>query len=90
MSGPIARRLAALEAAGSDAINFILILRQIITPGMPPGEAVAAEMLGERFERLLTEREDDFIARLRRHAEANRLPCQRCARVIMYEADLDL
>ena len=90
MSRPITRRLEALEAAGSDAINFILILRQIITPGMPPGEAVAAEMLGERFERLPTETEDDFIARLRHHAEASRRPGQRCAQAIMYEVDLAL
>ena len=90
MSRPIARRLEALEAAGTAKINFILILRRIVTPGIPVGEAVAAEMMGERFERALTETEDDFMARLHHHAEANRGPGQRCAQVIMYESDLDL
>ena len=90
MSRQIARRLEALEAAGSDAINFILILRRIVTSGSPAGEAFKAEMMGEHFERLRTETEDDFIARLRHQAEANRRPGRRCAQVIMYESDLDL
>ena len=90
MTRTIDRRLEALEAVGDRSVNFILILRQIVTPGIPVGEAVAAEMMGERFERLLTETEDDFIARLRDHAEMTRKPGQRAVQVIMEEVDLDL
>jgi hypothetical protein len=90
MTRTIDRRLEALEAIGDSGVNFILILRQIVTPGIPVGEAVAAEMMGERFERTLTETEDDFIARLRDHAEMTRKPGQRAVQVIMEEVDLDL
>ena len=90
MTRTIDRRLEALEAIGDSGVNFILILRQVVTPGTPVGEVIAAEMMGERFERFLSETEDAFIARLREHAEMTRKPGQRAVQVIMEEVDLDL
>ncbi len=90
MNREIDRRLDALEAAGAAANDFILILRRIITPGVPPGEATHGKLLGQHFEREPAESEADFIERLRAYAVAHRRPGQLGAQVLMDENDLDL
>ena len=90
MSREIDRRLEALEAAHSAATDFILILRRIITPGVPPGEATHGKLLGQHFEREPADSEADFIERLRAYAVAHRRPGQLGAQVLMDETDLDL
>lgn len=90
MSATIQKRVEALESAGAAAIDFILILRRIITPGVPPGEATHGKLLGQHFEREPGESEADFIERLRAYAIAHRKPGQFGAQVLMDETDLDL
>lgn len=90
MSATIQRRVEALESAGAAGNDFILILRRIITPGVPPGEATHAQMLGQHFERDPAETEEAFIERLRAYAAARRLPGQHGVQVLMDETDLDL
>ena len=90
MSATIQRRVEALESAGAAGTDFILILRRVITPGVPPGEATQARMLGQHFEREPTETEADFIERLRAYGLAHRRPGQLGVQVLMDETDLDL
>jgi hypothetical protein len=90
MTPSIQRRVEALEAAGAAATDFILILRRIITPGVPAGEATQAKMLGLHFVREPSESEADFIERLRAYALAHRRPGQHGVQVLMDETDLDL
>lgn len=90
MSATIQRRVEALESAGAAAIDFILILRRIITPGVPPGEATHAQALGQTFTREPTETEAQFIERIRAYALAHRRPGQLGVQVLMDETDLDL
>ena len=90
MSATIQKRVEALESAGAAATVFILILRRIVTPGVPPGEATHGKLLGQHFERKPEESEADFIERLRAYAIAHRRPGQLGAQVLMDETDLDL
>jgi hypothetical protein len=90
MTATLHKRVEALESAGAAAIDFILILRRIITPGVPPGEATHGKLLGQHFEREPGESEADFIERLRAYALAHRRPGQLGAQVLMDETDLDL
>lgn len=90
MTAAIYKRVEALESAGAAAVDFILILRRIITPGVPPGEATHAKLLGQHFEREPAESEADFIERLRSYAIAHRRPGQMGVQVLMDETDLDL
>ena len=90
MSTAIEKRIEALESAGAAATDFILILRRVITPGVPPGEATAGKLMGQHFVREPGESETDFIGRLRAYAIAHRKPGQFGAQVLMDENDLDL
>ena len=90
MSATIQRRVEALESAGAACTDFILILRRFIAPGVPPGEATQAQMLGQHFVREPEETEADFIERLRAYAVAHRRPGQMGVQVLMDETDLDL
>lgn len=90
MTTAIGRRVEALESAGAAATDFFLILCRFITPGVPPGEATHARLLGQRFEREAAESEADFIERLRAYAVAYRRPGQFGAQVLMDEIDIDL
>ena len=83
MNQTIGRRIAALEAAGHNANDFILILRRIESPDGQTGDAEVAETLGQRFRREPSETEDDFIQRIHDYAEANRPPGQGAVRAIM-------
>ena len=65
------------------ADEFLLILLQIVTPGRPTGEAVTAEVEGQRFKRDATETEDDVIDRIRVFAEANRKPGRHGVQVVL-------
>lgn len=90
MSTTIQKRVEALEQMGARKIDFFLILRRFVTPGVPPGEATQAQMLGQRFEREPSESEGDFIERLRAYAVAHRRPDQYGVQVLMEEIDIDL
>ena len=90
MTTAIGKRVAAQVFAGAAATDFILILQRVITPGVPPGEATQARMLGQHFEREPTETEADFLERLRAYRFAHRRPCQVGVQVLMDENDLDL
>jgi hypothetical protein len=83
-------RVEALESAGAGVIDFILILRRMVTPGIPAGEATRARMLGQHFDRDAAESEDDFFHRLRAYGIAHRRLGQYGVQVLMYETDLDL
>jgi hypothetical protein len=86
----IAKRVEALESAGAAGIDFFLILRRFITPGVPPGEATQAQALGQTFTREPAETEAQFIERIRAYALAHRQPGQYGVQVLMEETDLDL
>ena len=90
MTATIHRRIEALEAAGAAGIDFILILRRIITPGVPPGEATHAQALGRSFTREQAETEAAFIERIRAYALAYRGPGQHGVQVTLDDCDLDL
>jgi hypothetical protein len=90
MTATIQKRVEALESAGAAGTDFILILRRIITPSVPPGEATHAKLLGQHFERETAESEADFIERLRAYALAHRRPGQSGVQVLMDETDLNL
>ena len=90
MSTSMERRVGALEIAQSGGVDFILVLRRIVRPGIEPGEVTAAQMMGQRFERMASESEDEFVARLRHHASENRRPGQHGVQVLCDERDLDL
>lgn len=90
MSATIQRRVEALEHAGASGLEFILILRRLVTPGVPPGEATHGKLIGQHFVREPAETEADFIERLRSYAIAHRRPGQLGAQVLMDETDLDL
>lgn len=86
----IERRIEVLEQAGAREIDFVLILRRIITPNEPSGEATRARMMGQDFGREPGESEDDFVSRLRAYALEHRRPGQCGVQVLMEEFDLDL
>lgn len=88
--GRLERRIEALETASCNAVEFILVVCEIVTPGVPQGEAAFAEALGQRFKREPTETEGDFIERVRVHVDANRTPGGRGAQVIISDRDLAL
>jgi hypothetical protein len=90
MTATIQRRVEALEAAGAGEVDFILILRQIVTPGVPMGEATHAQALGHSFTREPSETEDQFIERIRGYARMHRRPGQHGVLVVLDETDLDL
>jgi hypothetical protein len=90
MSANVSKRIEALERAGTAGIDFILILRRIVKPGVQSGEATHATVLGQHFEREPAEPEVDFIERVRAFGLAHRRPGQRCVQVLMDETDLDL
>jgi hypothetical protein len=90
MTATIHRRVEALEAADTAGVDFILILCQIVTPGVPVGEATHAKALGHSFTRELSETEDQFIERIRVYALVHRRPGQHGVQVLMDEIDLDL
>ena len=90
MTTTMQRRVEALESAGAAGIDFILILRKIITPDVPPGEATHAQALGQTFTREQGETEAQFIDRIRAYALAHRRPGQHGVQVLMDETDLDL
>ena len=90
MSANIHRRVEALEAAGTGEADFHFIVVTFVRPGHLDAKVATAEMMGQRFERLPSETEDDFIARLRRYADDHRLPGQRAMQVLCHPIDLDL
>lgn len=90
MTATIHRRVEALEAVGAAGVDFIMIVRMTVRPGEPATEAAFAEMLGQRFARLPTETEANFIARLRLYADEHRQPGQRAVSVFCDAIDFDL
>lgn len=90
MSATIHRRIEALEAAGSGEAVIDFIVVTFVRPGHLDAKVATAEMMGQRFERLPSETEDDFIARLRQYAEDHRQPGQRAVQVFCHPIDLDL
>ena len=90
MTPSIQRRLGALEAARGAGVEFIVIERRIIDPGTPAGEAAFADVRGQRFVREPEESEAEFLARVHSRAEASASPGQRCACIVVSEADLAL
>ena len=82
------RRLETLEQAHSDALEFIFIVRQVVRPGRPVGEAVVAETAGQKFKRADGETEDAFMDRVRAFALSRRLPGQHAALVAIDDVDL--
>jgi len=90
MTATIQLRVEALESAGAGGIDFMLILRHIIAPGVLPGEATYARARGQSFTREPAETEAQFIERIRAYALAHRRPGQHGVQVLMEEIDLDL
>lgn len=90
MTAAIYRRVEALEAAGTGEAGIDFIVITFVRPGHLDAKVATADMLGQRFERLPSETEDDFIARLRRYADDHRPPDQRAVQVFCHPADLDL
>lgn len=90
MTATIQKRVAALETAGGQTIDFILILRRIVRPGVPTGEITQAKALEQGFTREQSETEAQFIERIRAHALAHRRPGQHGVQVLCDENDLDL
>lgn len=88
--GMLDRRIEALEIAGCNAVGFISILCEIVTPGAPQGEAAFAEALGQRFKREPTETESDFIERVRVLVDMSRAPGRPGAQIIISDRDLAL
>lgn len=87
---PLQRRLETLEQAHSDAAEFILIVRQIVTPGRPVGEAIVAETGGQKFAREVGETEEAFIERVRAFALSRRRHGQHAAVVVVDDTDAAL
>lgn len=90
MSTAIQRRVDALEHASANGLDFFLILRRFITPGVQPGEATQAQALGQSFTREPSETEAQFIERIRAYAAAHRQAGQHGVQVLMEESDVDL
>ena len=90
MTATMQKRVEALEAAGTGEADFHFIVVTFVSPGHLDAKVATAEMMGQRFERLEFESEDDFIARLRQYAEDHRLPGQRAVQVLCHPIDLDL
>jgi hypothetical protein len=89
MNREIDRRLGALEYKTNSGVQFILILRRLVSPGNTgTKEITAASLRGERYTRNLGETESDFIERLRGLAISKRGPGEQGASVLIDETDI--